>query len=379
MGWLIRPGKVEEVELIVAGGDFSIALEHTRLGATLEIAEPGIALLAEQVAQRGVRRSPRNVEEIFREPRKRAATAPWSLCNDTHHHETPPAHHRPHRPFRVAEILNDRDGDWFRCDKRAGENDNPQFNAEVAAALFALAQSRQLTLNYRVVEETAEVQATQAKFEAFNREMPAAPPEGQRLGDYQRAVAKFQTDLAKWKNDYLGWRDTQQASAQAWLAGALRKQTETSQRFARELARRRGDYRRSDVCGAVLQAAKMDFPQGYRGYLVIFSDLQRSTSRPRRASHAAEGTAAGTHAGARAPERYPLTAPRRTAESHHQCADARGSREARDRRAHPGKPNRAGGKSPAVGDAVTFNTKNIVGEHGTTPPRRLEDHRTRKD
>lgn len=152
--------------------------------------------------------------------------------------------------------------------------DNPQFNADVAAALFALAQSRQLTLNYRVVEETAEAQATQAKFEAFNREMPAAPPEGQRLGDYQRAVAKFQTDLAKWKNDYLGWRETQQASAQAWLAGALRKQTETSQRFARELARRHGDYRRSDVCGAVLQAAKMDFPQGFSGYLIIFSDLQ---------------------------------------------------------------------------------------------------------
>ena len=29
--------------------------------------------------------------------------------------------------------------------------DNPQFNADVAAALVALAQSRQLTLNYRVV------------------------------------------------------------------------------------------------------------------------------------------------------------------------------------------------------------------------------------
>ena len=88
------------------------------------------------------------------------------------------------------------------------QKDNPQFNADVAAALFALAQSRQLALNYRVVEETSEAQATQAKFEAFNREMPAAPPEGQRLGDYQRAVAAFQTDLAKWKNDCLGWRNT---------------------------------------------------------------------------------------------------------------------------------------------------------------------------
>lgn len=152
--------------------------------------------------------------------------------------------------------------------------DNPQFNADVAAALVALAQSHPLILSYRVVEEESEAQATQAKFEAFTREMPAAPPEGQRLGDYQRAVARFQTDLAKWKNDYLSWRETQQASAQAWSAGALRKQTETSQRFARELARRRGDYRRSDVCGAVLQAARMDIPQGYRGYLLIFSDLQ---------------------------------------------------------------------------------------------------------
>jgi hypothetical protein len=152
--------------------------------------------------------------------------------------------------------------------------DNPQFNADIAAALVTLAQFHPLILSYRVVEETSEPQATQAKFEAFSQEMPAAPLEGQRLGDYQRAVAKFQTDLAKWRNDYLGWRDSQQASAQAWLAGALRKQTETSQRFARELTRRHGDYRRSDVCGAVLQATKMDFPQGYRGYLIIFSDLQ---------------------------------------------------------------------------------------------------------
>ncbi|MEP6668738.1 MAG: hypothetical protein ABJF10_06270 [Chthoniobacter sp.] len=155
--------------------------------------------------------------------------------------------------------------------------DNPQFNTDVATVLVALSQSHPLILSYRVVEESSEAQAPQAKFEPFTREMPTPPQEGLRLGDYQRAVAKFQADLAAWKNGkdgYLQWRETQKASAQAWLAGALRKQTETSQRFARELARRRGDYRRSDVCGAVLTAAKADFPPGHHGYLILVSDLK---------------------------------------------------------------------------------------------------------
>lgn len=152
--------------------------------------------------------------------------------------------------------------------------DNPQFNTDVATALVALARTSPLALSYRVVEETADAQATQTRLEPFARELPQSPQEGLRLGEYQRQVTEFQKKLAAWKLDYVNWRDTQRAAAQTWLAGALRKQTETSQRFARELVRRHGDYRRSDVCGAVLNAAKNDFPQGSRGFLVIFGDLQ---------------------------------------------------------------------------------------------------------
>lgn len=152
--------------------------------------------------------------------------------------------------------------------------DNPQFNADVATLLVSLAQASPLVLSYRVVEETADAQATQTRLEPFARELPQSPQEGLRLGEYQRQVTEFQKKLTAWKLDFVNWRDTQQAAAQTWLAGALRKQTETSQRFARELVRRHGDYRRSDVCGAVLNAAKSDFPKGTRGFLILFSDLQ---------------------------------------------------------------------------------------------------------
>jgi hypothetical protein len=101
---------------------------------------------------------------------------------------------------------------------------------------------------------------------------PTGPSTSLPREELRKAMAEYQPKRQEWMRGFREYRKTTDGRSEAFLAQVMRHQLEINQRMDRILQERRGkDFRRSDLVGAIVRAAKLLGPGGER-FLVLNSD-----------------------------------------------------------------------------------------------------------